>query len=73
MTRDWVPNPTGKNSDRDKLRLAKFAAEAYGDPTEFKTRKEWLAALDESLTDLARRFGFAPSATILDTLEELAS
>lgn len=73
VTRDWIPNPTGKNGGTTRLQAAKFAAEVYGDPSEFKTRKEWLEALDETLSDLARAFGHKPSATIIDVLAEMVA
>lgn len=54
-------------------RLAKFCVEAYTRPEEHRTREEWVSAIDEALSDLARSSGVEPKVTLLGVLEEMCA
>lgn len=53
-------------------RFARYCVEAYTLPEEHKTRWEWIDALDETLSDLARSVGVEPKVTLRGVIEELA-
>lgn len=54
-------------------RKARDVAEVFTSPSEFKTKREWVEALDETLTDLARTFHLEPKVSLIDAWEELTA
>lgn len=54
-------------------RAARRASEVFASPEEFPTRKQWVEALDETLTDLARAFRMEPKVSLIDAWEELTA
>lgn len=57
----------------DNQRLARFVSEVFTSPSDHKTREEWVEALDEALSDLARSFRMEPSVSLLAVLQEMAA
>ena len=54
-------------------RAARLCAEVFSNPQEFKTKREWIEALDETLTDLARAFRVEPKASLVDAWQEVTA
>ena len=52
-------------------RLSRYCVEVYTKPEEHKTREEWVGAIDETLSDLARSIGIEPKVTLIGVLEEM--
>ncbi len=54
-------------------RYAKFCVEAYTKPEEHKDPWDWIDAIDETLSDLARSVGLEPKTTLRGVLEEMVA
>lgn len=63
---------TGQNAVV-RSRFARMAADAYVNGDEFPTEMDWVAACDETMSDLARSFGLEPKFTLQGVLERLAA
>lgn len=50
-------------------RAARQLTEVFVNPEEFKTKREWIEALDETLSDLARAFRSEPKVSLIDAWE----
>ena len=57
----------------ESWKFIRHITEVYTNEDSFKTREEWVAALDETLTDLSRSQGLEPKVTLLGVLEEMSA
>ena len=67
-----VTDKRGRNV-METQRAARLCAEVFANPDEFKTKREWIEALDETLTDLARAFRYEPKVSLVDAWTELTA